>query len=378
MEITIIGWYGTETIGDRAILAGILNLISCKTNSFSIHLGSLYPFFTERTIYEDFDFYKSISGGKLSNILIFNSKNPSQLKSHIKSSDLLMVGGGPLMDLSEMYMLEYAFCYAKKKRIKSVLFGCGWGPLKTSSKIEIADKLVDFSDGVIFRDEISKNICLNRNPDKKNKIFASIDPAIFACDFYMQSIKLQRSNDYIAINFRDVSLEGNHYANSPFSNNKFVDFVESLSLKSQIPIKLIPMHYFFIGGDDRVYLNEIKQNAKSENVIVQHMPLSLKETMEAFYNAKVCIGMRFHSIVLQTILNGNNYILDYTDPQSGKIIGLIKALKMEEFYKERYCSIYDSKILLNVNLKDERRYTYSREIIEEAKEKYVKILDCLL
>ena len=28
MNICILGWYGTETIGDRAILAGIISLLS--------------------------------------------------------------------------------------------------------------------------------------------------------------------------------------------------------------------------------------------------------------------------------------------------------------------------------------------------------------
>lgn len=28
MKITIIGWYGTETIGDRAILAGLFSFLT--------------------------------------------------------------------------------------------------------------------------------------------------------------------------------------------------------------------------------------------------------------------------------------------------------------------------------------------------------------
>lgn len=57
MEITIIGWYGTETIGDRAILAGIISLLSKSISNLSIRLGSLYPFYSERTLYEDSDFF---------------------------------------------------------------------------------------------------------------------------------------------------------------------------------------------------------------------------------------------------------------------------------------------------------------------------------
>jgi polysaccharide pyruvyl transferase WcaK-like protein len=55
MNITIIGWYGTETVGDRGILAGILDIINISEVD-NIFLGSLYPFFTERTLSEDYYF----------------------------------------------------------------------------------------------------------------------------------------------------------------------------------------------------------------------------------------------------------------------------------------------------------------------------------
>ena len=45
--------------------------------------------------------------------------------------------------------------------------------------------------------------------------------------------------------------------------------------------------------------------------------------------------MRYHSVFMQTILNGNNFILDYTDTKSGKISGFIKFIKAESFYSNR-------------------------------------------
>ena len=108
MRITIIGWYGTETIGDRAILAGLISFFSKSFKSFEIKLGSLYPFFSERTLNEDCAFYKEITG-KGYDIKIFNSKKPKELVNAIKNSDLIVMGGGPLMDLNELFMVEYAF-----------------------------------------------------------------------------------------------------------------------------------------------------------------------------------------------------------------------------------------------------------------------------
>jgi len=281
-----------------------------------------------------------------------------------------MVGGGPLMDLIEMNMLEYAFYYAKKKRKKTLLFGCGWGPLKNNKTIRIAGRLVELSDYTIFRDETSLIQCLKIFPQFKNKVASSIDPAIFACHFFMQEIRNKRSEKYIAINFRDVSLEGNNYSKEVVPKECFVNIIKDILFQTDIPIRLIPMHNFFIGGDDRIFLNSIKHEISSEKIIVEHAPMSLYETMELFYHAKVCVGMRFHSILLQTMLNGNNYILDYTDPENGKIIGLMKQLKLESFYRERYCSLYDSDNQLKINLRDNNRYLYFEEDIDKAQKKY--------
>ena len=49
--------------------------------------------------------------------------------------------------------------------------------------------------------------------------------------------------------------------------------------------------------------------------------------------------MRYHSVILQTLGNGRNYILDYTEPNKGKIQGFIKDIDKIDFYKERYINL---------------------------------------
>ena len=41
MIITVIGWYGTETIGDRAILAGLISLFNKSYTYFEIKKNDL-------------------------------------------------------------------------------------------------------------------------------------------------------------------------------------------------------------------------------------------------------------------------------------------------------------------------------------------------
>ena len=160
MNICILGWYGTETIGDRAILAGIISLLSEKFKDFDVNLGSLYPFYSKRMIEEDKELYRLLIGKDI-NFRLFDSKHKKSLEKNIKCSDLLIIGGGPLMDLPELYMLKYAFRYAKRHNKKKFIYGCGVGPLFKDEYQKIVIDIAKLSDGIILRDSVSKKNLLN-------------------------------------------------------------------------------------------------------------------------------------------------------------------------------------------------------------------------
>lgn len=369
MEITIIGWYGTETIGDRAILAGIFRILSQSIGKFSVRLGSLYPFYTQRTVSEDWEFYRIASKNAEFSIQIFDSRNPIELRKNIRRSDILMVGGGPLMDLQEMTMLDYAFYVACRYKKNTVLMGCGWGPLDTGKCIGIAKKLVDKASLVIFRDDISKQRAI-RHGCEESKIKSILDPAFVACQVFLEEEE-GRQEEYIAINFRDVELEGNHYISQRVPTNIFAGLVDDILKQSPLPVHLIPMHNFYIGGDDRIFLSKVAKAVSSDRVKVMQSPMSLQETMREYHRASYCVGMRFHSIVLQTALNGRNYIVDYTNPQNGKIIGMMKKIGMEETYKYRYYSLHSSTDAPSICLEKISSFHLPERYISDALDEYV-------
>lgn len=372
MEITIIGWYGTETIGDRAILAGIFRILSESIGDFSIRLGSLFPFYTQRTVIEDDRFYKKASKNEKFKIKIFDSRNPYELRKSIKHTDVLMIGGGPLMDLQEMTMLDYAFYLASQYKKKTVLMGCGWGPLKNNNCINIARRLIDKASIVIFRDDTSKKQAIE-NGCNKSKIHSLVDPAFVACYAFKENAGEANCN-HISVNFRDVSLEGDHYYNGSNTSDVFVAIIKNVLEQSSMPIHFVPMHTFFIGGDDRVFLLDLANRIDSDRIKVIQTPLSVEETMSDFYNAAYCVGMRFHSIVLQTALNGNNFIVDYTSPDNGKIIGMMKKLDIESIYKNRYFSLYSEEKMPKINLSQIHTYNLPSSIINESINVYCELV----
>ena len=138
MTVCIIVWYGTETIGDRAILAGIFSFLHHSFPGFKVKLGSLYPYFSKRTIKEDSPLYQKITGNQKLEIELFNSKEIRELEQAIKTSDLLIMGGGPLMHINAMFMIEYAFKLAKNSFLESVRFNL-------LTKVEVRSSLFSVS-----------------------------------------------------------------------------------------------------------------------------------------------------------------------------------------------------------------------------------------
>ncbi|KPA16810.1 Polysaccharide pyruvyl transferase [Candidatus Magnetomorum sp. HK-1] len=340
MKITIIGWYGTETIGDRAILAGIFSFIARSYENFEILLGSLNPFFTQRTIDEDKSFWKDITQRDIQ-LKVFNSTRPGELKRSIKLSDMVIMGGGPLMHLDELIMVEYAFSRARRRGVKTIIMGCGIGPLFYNEHQQTVLRIIQQSDIVILRDEQSKQNLVDifkkfQTSISLDRIHVSLDPAVeCALQFSKKFPALQKS--YIALNIRQFPEEYSRENISERVNAILKSFVSDIAKQySDRDIILVPMHYFHIGNDDRQFLNVLKMDTSYENIKVQNKNLSLFETLRMYQCAHLNIGMRFHSVVLQTLVSGRNIILDYTEPQKGKIYGFIKDIDNFEFYQDKY------------------------------------------
>lgn len=378
MKITVLGWYGTETIGDRAILAGLLHLFSeASHDDMILHLGSLCPVLSHRTWLEDNEFYVEITNGRLKDCNVFYSLNANELKNEIKDSDWVVMGGGPLIDIDSLYMLLYAFKNAKKRGIRTSLFGCGWETLSKPDKIECVKKIVELSDLTIFRDSNSAkraysfiNNIVNEQP------LGLLDPAFFAAQYFRTMRKDVIEETYAAVNFRHLFV-AEKPSSGQFSFEECLSLLRNLaSLQEDLKIRLIPMHTFFKGGDDRVILNRLCMALNNPRVAVQNVPLSLEDTMSVYRNAQLCVGMRFHSIVLQTVLNGKNYILDYTDPNKGKIYNMLNELQIYSKLKGRY--LHPGMGGTFEFDKNPEAITPSDHFLNEYKEKYVQSIKVLL
>ncbi len=376
MKIAIIGWYGTETIGDRAILAGLFSIFSKVYDNFEIKLGSLYPFFSERTISEDSVFWREIIGRDI-NIELFNSKKSAELDKAISESNMVVLGGGPLMHIDELFMVEYAFKKAKKHAKITALLGCGMGPLFYKQHKKSVLEIAKYSDLIILRDTKSKDTLKDifkdfRESLNTDSVLTSMDPSV-ECVLEYNKLNTKKQKEYISVNLREFPAD---YAKKQIDvSGELITFVENVADKyNDREVILIPMHYFHSGNDDRAFLNSIALKLQKNNIRVQNKNFSLKETIMAYQNAYLNIGMRFHAVVLQTLASGKNYILDYTQPQKGKICAFIQDIDDQGFYKDRYINLQIDEISSTIIKNENSIFLANNVLINEKMHVYLEKL----
>ncbi len=328
IRVLIIGWYGTETIGDRAILAGILHSINRHFSSdIQLTLGSLYPYISERTIYEDRQLYEMLSP-KVVGIEIVDTRDLLVLQSAISSSDIVLMGGGPLMDLQELWMVNYAFSFAKQKGIPTAIAGCGVGPIRNPKLQKCLAKIISNSVLVILRDEKSAEAAskiYQAKYSKPKQFIAAIDPAVTCVSAYKSFAPDVLKSDTLVASLRhfpsEYLLPGKSLAQvEAYIFQVLSQFVKNNNISS---IHFVPMCYHHLGVDDRYYMKILKDNLPNLDCVIQKKPLNLAETMQLFMVSRLAIGMRFHSVVLQTLLAESNIIFDYTGGVGGKISNFV-------------------------------------------------------
>lgn len=326
MNVCVVGWYGTDTLGDRAIFDGILAVINKLEFKNKVYLGSLFPFYSKRMLFEEKSVFKTSAPN--TDIEIFDIKNKSEREKTIKQSDMLILGGGPIMDIDEVGLIEKCFAFAKKNKKIAIIMGCGIGPLSDPIHIKEAKSLMEISDGIFLRNQKSVELA-NKILDSKGNILCMGDPAIISIENYCTD---KAKQNYVAINFRDYPRMA-YGENAPEMDDFFKRLIKECSNCFE-RVKLVPMHTFCIGGDDRKYLCRLVMDSINSSIEVMHKPMNINDLYDVYAEAQACVGMRYHSVVLQTILNGNNIVLNYTDGKDGKIPGFIKMLDTS-FYDGR-------------------------------------------
>lgn len=313
-NVLICGWYGTETLGDKAILGGVMHAIRQALGTVDFTLVSLFPYVSE------------MSRRQMPELKGCRIVNPQDGVRLAASMDLVVFGGGPLMAINELADMEAIFGAAYAKGVPTLIAGCGVGPLGEKWHNAALKKILSWATLRIYRDAKSRDLARKLGVDTSADLVVE-DPAFTWLHNQREGLQSTPPIDHkvLLLGLRDFpySTYARHLSAGECQVAKqryeqaVIKALETLAEQhSGLVIRPLPMCTNHFGDDDRWFYRRLF----SDNVKLKtRLDLSLLgaelppiDYCEAFRSAHVALTMRFHSLVFALGLEVPTVAIDYT------------------------------------------------------------------
>ena len=316
-RILITGWYGTETSGDKAILGEIINRFQTYNPQVSIDISTIDLLLSWQTRIEmnlDVKFIKI-----------------TEMRKVIKNIgyDSLIFGGGPIMYTRFIQEISESFKLCRLKKMNSIIFGCGIGPIKNKLTAKIIKKILFNTDIAIFRDEESKALAIKFGLES-NKAYIGCDPALKYIKDISENFKDFGKTKTISFLMREPTKEYKYYDFDLFLEER--ELIKDIFFKYFEDYKALPisMHMYWRGIDDRNINNNIVCQLNNSDIYNCYKYKDLFSLIKEINQSEVTVSMRYHAHLFSLGLGVPFLSIDYTG-KSGKIKNLLKSINMESF-----------------------------------------------
>ncbi len=344
-EILISGYYGFRNSGDDALLSAIIKNLCDNKESPNIVVLSANP---NETILN----YR---------VKAINRLNIFKILKHMKKADMLISGGGTLIqDGTSTKSLWYylaIIAMAQKRGVKVMLYSNGIGPLHKKMNIKKTSKILNKTELITLRDDASVKTLAGIGVTKP-EIKVTADPT-FGLDRQSEErgreliIKSGAPDNkrYIGISVRKWNALG----------ADFEDVVAKLCDYASVKYGLFPVFLPMQPSKDLTISQSIMRKMRYKSAIIsEHYGV---DDMIAIVNAfDVCVGMRLHSLIYAAINSVPLIGLEY-DP---KIRGFMEFasqrlhIRVETITFERLKSLLDECMGNYADIKNELDKSYEK------------------
>ncbi|MEJ1237888.1 polysaccharide pyruvyl transferase family protein [Chryseolinea sp. T2] len=318
-KVLILGWYGTETVGDKAILGGIVEeLRETHYRFFDLEVASIFPFITERTL-QELQIEGTVVAAYSRDFVVACSQ-----------ADVIVMGGGPLMDLEELSIPLRGFEIGKKYGALTIVYGCGLGPLSFEKYRKVVKRILRLSDVIKLRDKASANYAKDTLRIGK-EIQVVSDPAKRFVNARRIDVK---QDNILRCYLREWTYEYNaHLSKQEFAEQKekfelaLANYVKRKAKELNVDeIYFEHMHNFAVGNDDRdfsrVFLDRYFSDFKDVPVSYNKRLSTVDSIVASMMRSRFNICMRFHAVLFAHTLKTSFAAIDYTN--GGKILNYLK------------------------------------------------------
>lgn len=291
-RILISGYIGFSNFGDDAILSSLVNYLK-KSGNYVMALSS-NPDLTTKMY--------TIDAYKFNNIF--------QVINSIKSADMLISGGGSLLQNATSnksliyYLMIILLARIFSKRI--VIFAQGIGPIKGEFFQAVTKYVLGLVDVVTVRNSFSQRL-LNRWGIKSELV---CDPV------WNIPVPEHTPKGIIGVQLRPYE----------FMHKDFIQNLANAIWKnySDKKIQIFPFQKNLDEDVCQTFLNALK--AKNPSIEAEIIPYkSIEKTKEDFANLDVLLAMRFHACLLGLKMGIKTLPLSYDE----KVVNLAQDFKIE-------------------------------------------------
>lgn len=306
-KILISGYYGFANAGDEAMLSAIISSLRAKYDNLEIVVISGNPAATTKAY----------------NIKAIARFNMLQIMRELISSDLLISGGGSLLQdiTSERSLFYYLSIIQTAKMLgkKVMLYGQGIGPLRGNLARQLTGFVCRQADRVTVRDEGSAQelISLGVTP---SKIVVTADPV-----FAMQPVATQEgmrilTEHGVVQDKKIIGISARQWQGLHNYKQVLASTADEIVAKYNAQIVFLPLHY----PQDIKVSQEIADLMHSEHKLVLGNVYNTKEFLSLIGNFDLLIGVRLHALIFAAVMQVPIIGISY-DPKIDRFLEGVQA-----------------------------------------------------
>ena len=308
-DFLISGYYGYKNSGDDALLLAMTNELKKRKSDIRIAVLSANPKETQRTYKVD-SFYRF---------------NPFKLFKSIKKSNVLLSGGGSLIqdETSSKSLWYYAYILkcAKKYGLKVMQIANGIGPVNKEKNRKFASEVINSCvDVITLREENSLKELENMNI--RTKTFITSDPAMILEGSSTSDVKNIFEKENIQLD-KYVCISVRNWKKIPRDfEKKVAEIADYIYEIHHLQIVFVPMQYPI----DVSISEKIRKNMKNPSYIIKKRT-SIEDMIGIIREAEMIMAMRLHTLIYGMSMNTPVVAIKY-DP---------KVESFMDYFEQRHC-----------------------------------------
>lgn len=309
-RVLISGYYGFDNSGDDAILKAIIQDIKEQDENVEIRVLSKSPSQTE----------------EIYGVSAVDRFNPSEVIREMKNTDLLISGGGSLLqDVTSTRSLLYYLAIMKLAQICNkpfMIYANGIGPIDGKLNRTLTKRILNKAELITLRDEESKEYVLNMGVKNEN-IHVTADPVFTLEAVSKEEVSEIFEREGIEKDKKMIGISVRLWKNSEELIDVLAKSIDVMAEKYDADVLLVPMHY----PVDLDISNKILDRVKCKNCYVLEEKYNVEEIMGIIRELEIILAMRLHALIYAATQYVPIVGLVY-DP---KVRGILLSLGIENF-----------------------------------------------